>query len=365
MGTPEERSTLKNIREKISKDPSSLCQTFEKSHMLLRHTDMLVKDEISSSDNPEIRYYPRGKKTLNTHDGQMKLLLADEMSIVEGLRHIITTNNISLQDVKDKTKMVAVVVAGASPGPHFVNLSSTFAFIDFHLYDPCEQSPWDKVLVAHATPSSSPNIFLFKAKFTNEKALEWRKTHTKYEYVIFLSDLRTGDGHNKEKVSGDMALQRSLTCEMQADYSVLKFHPPYCGDNENPKYEYLDGKIYFEAYPPRNSTETRLHVTDTKSKKTYNSKKYQDQMFWHNQITRNKNLISFEAMKEDMKHMFENSLSYDDAHSRFVKLSIKNFLNVDITENNVGHFTFNHDSIRTAKFHIHALLEQLHVLNCK
>jgi hypothetical protein len=181
--------TLEKIRVQISQNPGSLCQTFEKCHMLLRHTQQ-------PSDNPETRYYACGDQTLNTHDGQMKLLLADEMSIVEGLRHIITTHQISLQEIKDKKQKVAVVVAGASPGQHFVNLSGTFAFIDFHLYDPCEQSPWDKVLVAHATTSSS-NIFLFKAKFTNEKALEWRETNTKYEYVIFLSDLRTGDGHSK------------------------------------------------------------------------------------------------------------------------------------------------------------------------
>jgi hypothetical protein len=79
-------------------------------------------------------------------------------------------------------------------------------------------------------------------------------------------------------------------------------------------------------------------------------------------------LISFESMKQDdegMKHFFEESLSYDNAYSRFVKLSMKIFLNVDITENKVGHFTFNHDSIRTGTFHIHTLLEKLHVLNCK
>jgi hypothetical protein len=65
--------------------------------MLLRHTQQ-------SSDNPETRYYACGDNTLNTHDGQMKLLLVDEMSIVEGLRHVITTHKISLQDVKDKKK---------------------------------------------------------------------------------------------------------------------------------------------------------------------------------------------------------------------------------------------------------------------
>jgi hypothetical protein len=67
---------------------------------------------------------------------------------------------------------------------------------------------------------------------------------------------------------------------MQADYSVLKFHPPYYDDGDNADYEYFDGNIYFEAYAPRNSTETRLHVTDTKSKKRYDTEKYQDQMFW-------------------------------------------------------------------------------------
>jgi hypothetical protein len=349
--------TLKKTRIQISRNPGNLCQTFEKCHMLLRHTHQ-------SSDSPEIRYYPCGDATLNTHDGQMKLLLADEMSIMEGLRHIITKHNIGLQDLKDK-KMVAVVVAGASPGQHFVNLISTFDFIDFHLYDPCEQSPWDTVLV---TQSRSRNVFLIDAKFTDEEALEWRSTHEQYEYVIFLSDLRTGNGHDKAEVSGDMDLQRSLTCNMQADYSVLKFHPPYYDTGDDPKFEYFDGNIYFEGYPLRNSTETRLHVTDTKKMKTYDSKKYQDQMFWHNQITRNQNLISFESMKQEggeMKHYFEEPLSYDNAHSRFVKLSIKNFLNADITETKVAHFGFYHDSIRTGTFHIHALLEQLHVLNCK
>ena len=358
--------TLEEICAKILDSPGSLCQTFEKSHMLLRHTDMSVKDEMESSDNPQTKYYACGGQTRNTHDGQMKLLLADEMSIVEGLRHIITTCNISLQDVKDKKIMVGVVVAGASPGQHFVSLCSTFSFIDFYLYDPCEQSPWNAVLV---TQSSSPgqNIFLLKTKFTDKEALEWRNTHKQYEYVIFLSDLRTGDGHDKAGVSQDMDLQRSLTCNMHADYSVLKFHPPYYDDGENPEFEYFDGNIYFEAYPPRNSTETRLHVTDTRRMKTYNSRKYQDQLFWHNQITRNQKLILFESMKqedEEMKHFFENPLSYDNAYSRFVKLSIKIFLNVDITENKVGHYNFHHDSIRTGTFHIHALLEQLHVMNC-
>jgi hypothetical protein len=153
---------------------------------------------------------------------------------------------------------------------------------------------------------------------------------------------------------------------MQADYSVLKFHPPYYDDGDDLHFEYFDGNIYFEGYPPRNSTETRLHVTDTKRMKTYNSQKYQDQMFWHNQITRNQKYILFESMKEEdeeMKNFFEYPLSYDNAYSRFVKQSIIIFLNVHITENKVGHYDFEHDSIRSGTFHIHALLEQLHVLN--
>lgn len=358
--------TLEEIHVKMLNSPGSLCQTFEKSHMLLRHTDMSVKDEMESSDNPQTKYYACGGQTRNTHDGQMKLLLADEMSIVEGLRHIITTYSISLQDVKDKKKMVGVVVAGASPGQHFVNLGSTFSFIDFHLYDPCEQSDWDPTLVTKSS-STGRNISLIRSKFTDENAREWRNTHKQYKYVIFLSDLRTGDGHDKAGVSEDMKLQRSLTCNMNADYSVLKFHPPYYDEGDDLHFEYFDGNIYFEGYPPRNSTETRLHVTDTKRMKIYNSKKYQDQMFWHNQITRNQELVLFESMKQEdgeMKYFFENPLSYDNAYSRFVKLSIQIFLNVDITENKVGRYNFHHDSIRTGTFHIQALLEQLHDMHC-
>ena len=57
--------------------------------------DMTLRD-----DRPhDLEYVGTGDRTQNTHAGQMKLLLADEMSIMQGLLHICSNSGTTLLDL--------------------------------------------------------------------------------------------------------------------------------------------------------------------------------------------------------------------------------------------------------------------------
>ena len=282
-------------------------------------SDMTLRDD---SFHP-VAYTRTGTLTHNTHAGQMKLLLADEMSIMLGLLHICSKSKTTLRDLEAGSPKVAVVVAGAAPGIHFTDLVCTFGFVDFHLYDPAPHG-WYPPL------EHRPNVTLYTQKFTVDTAREW-KDNKQYNHVIFLSDLRTGDGMEidgaavfsqskfENAVSDDMENQRQMTKLIGACYSVLKFRLRYYNDDTPPDkktLEYLDGTIYFEGYAPNHSTETRLHVTDLNSVKTYDIQVYQDQLFYHNQVTRKHQLFYHTHVPPNPTN---EELTYDNAHARFVK----------------------------------------------
>ena len=297
-------------------DKQQLFATFL-AGLASKRKEFEMRDMTLRDDSPHpVAYVETGPLTKNTHAGQMKLLLADEMSIMQGLLHICSKSGATLRALtyrQDSGRSnVAVVVAGAAPGDHFVDLSRTFGFVDFHLYDPAPRG-WYPPLEAKSRrwPRNERNVFLNRQNFTMDTAREWAGKKG-YEHVIFLSDLRTGNGFVTEQVEGDMENQRKMTIAIDACYSVLKFRPRYHYD-DTPEgkqiLNYFDGTIYLQGYPPNHSTETRLHVTDLSSEKSYDIKKYEDQLFYHNQVTRNKKYVSYEP----------GELSYDNAHARFVK----------------------------------------------
>ena len=317
------------------------------SSLKLEHKDFEKRDMIMKNDSPyRLEYCRTYGHTENTHDGQMKLLLADEWSIMLGLLHICEKSHTTLQGLgfgrlEREAAKVAVVVAGAAPGDHFADLTKTFDFVDFHLYDPAPRV-WCRPLF------TLTNVSLYTQFFTVKTAEEWAdKKKKRYEHVIFLSDLRTCGGKrfpSSDEVADDMKNQKEMTEKIEACYSVLKFRPRYY-DETDPKaedfrtLEYLDGTIYFQGYPTKTSTETRLHVTDTRSLKTYDTQIYQDQLFYHDQVTRNKNKVLFGP----------EELSYDNAHARFVKnFLLQNLQSVSEKQRDYyNQLKFDHERIRS------------------
>jgi len=303
------------------------------------HRDFTMSDMILQDGSPHPLDWCRTYgQTQNTHGGQMKLLLADEMSIMLGLLHICRKSSTTLESLKGPEK-VAVVVAGAAPGDHFEDLSKTFGFVDFHLYDPAPR--WHPSLHRYRRPR---NVHIYPQKFQVKTAAEWTDKKG-YDHVIFLSDLRVSDAEfpTPHQVAADMDLQKELTKTINACYSVLKFRPRYY-DETNPRakeyrtLQYFDGTIYLQGYPPKTSTETRLHVTDTTSEREYDTLLHEKQMFYHNQVTRNKDKVLFGP----------ENLSYDNAHARFVKNFLLEYLPSvsQIQRNYHGQPKFDHDRLR-------------------
>jgi hypothetical protein len=286
----------------------------------------LTLDHVNSHS---MQYTAKGSTTQNIRDAQMKLSLADELGLVQGLLHICSYDT-ELQSIKDRSVKVAVIVAGAAPGEHLVDLAHRFDFLDFYLYDQrAIGKTWNERLVAASRApnnnrSDATSRITLHTKFLLQDtaaALKVELTQI-YQHVIFLCDLRTGDAHSDTQVTEDMKLQRQLTLILNPCYSVLKFRLPYNSDKS--EYEYLDGQIYFESFPPRNSTETRLHVTDTTSSTKYNPNLYENQLYYHNQVTRNVKQMLFTVEGK------RDALSYDDAHRTFVRALLTNLLKTNV-----------------------------------
>lgn len=299
--------------------------------------------------HPTLEYKHMGAKTANVHLGQMKLCVADEMAIALGLVHICSKAGYAgLDTIKRRDARVAVVVAGGAPGDHFCALSETFPFVDFHLYD---ERAWNHDLVTGARHSDATQpITLHHELFLLPTAKQWTIQST-YDHVIFLSDLRTQGvqrGDADAIVDKDMQLQWQLTIALKADYSVLKFRLPY--KSKTREYKYLDGILQFEAFPPRNSTESRLHVTDTTSSKIYYPILYANEMFYHNQITRNRLNCLFTTTG------CATPMLYDNAFCMFTQKFVCDLLCIDVL-NHVERF--DHSKFRAepqTDAHHHSLL---------
>jgi len=258
-----------------------------------------LHDMILTENSPELQYretqQPNKK---NQHLGQLKLLLADQMGLVRALLHICeiaaiantaNTPQKNLQQIKQRQRKVAVLVVGAAIGNHFVNLCRTFYFLDFFLYDPAPQNFCPDIVTM--SEMAKTNVFITRTYFYQSMAKEWKagKELQHYKHFIFLCDLRCGDGKNAMEIQDDMKLQHQITQELCADYSVLKFRPPFYFAHlysTHKAVEYFDGTVFVQPFAPNNSTETRLHVTDVHSIKMYNPRKYQNQLFYHNRTTR-------------------------------------------------------------------------------
>lgn len=279
---------------------------FEMSDTILLH-----------GNHPTLEYKPMGVSTANVHLGQTKLCVADEMAIALGLAHICSkTGDSNLHEMKRRSSRVAVVVAGGAPGDHFCSIAKTFPFVDLHLYD---DRAWNHDLSIRA---STQSVTLHHELFLLPTAKQWA-SQAEYDHVIFLSDLRTGNGYEKY-VETDMCLQLQLTRILNADYSVLKFRLPY--QSTTRQYEYLDGILELQAFPPRNSTETRLHVTDTTRIRNYDPILYANELFYHNQITRNRSKCLFATSEGSAPE------SYDESYYRFTRKFVSDSLDISVAD---------------------------------
>jgi|SRR5579862_1029264 len=170
-----------------------------------------------------------------------------------------------------------VVYAGAAPGTHTNFLSELFPNLSFFLVDP---SPF----IAKETNK----IKIRQDFFTDETCKESLKMN---KSILFISDIRTGDPYKlsnievEKSIKNDMEMQKNWVKLLKPKASMLKFRLPW----EAGKTSYLDGKIFFPVWGRETTTECRLITTLEDLEKgeiLYDNKKYEEQMFYFNRVTR-------------------------------------------------------------------------------
>lgn len=207
------------------------------------------------------------------HSGQRKLLLSE----IEFLTRVL-----SKEKNLGKGGSYTMLYVGAAPGIHIPLLANKFPEVKFILYDPAKFD---------IAPSSQ--IEIHRELFTDEKVEIYKKT----ENLLFVSDIRSTpkqfdpnqsgfDSSFEQEVIFNMEQQKKWVTELQPLRSLLKFRLPY-NDPENPRdeqetFKYLDGILFFQAYPPEQSGETRLEVGLPLKETGYFLAQYEQQMFYFN-----------------------------------------------------------------------------------
>lgn len=249
--------------------PTSEKQTEE------RYEDGIVfnqKDLFLNPTDKELAYRRRNdEEKKSVAWGQRKLLLC--------LIQFLTL----FWDPKKVAKPV-IVYAGAAPGTNIGAVSAMFPEAEFHLYDPREfkVSPSDKIKI-------------YQQYFTNEDAKRW----TNRADVYFISDIRTADyttarnlDENEKQIQEDMKRQMDWFRIINPVEGHLKFRLPYTGGDRPSRVNYLYGYVLKQPWAPQTTTETRLVPARNREGNwmiaTWSSQKYQDQMFYHNVVVREK-----------------------------------------------------------------------------
>jgi hypothetical protein len=207
------------------------------------------------------------KFVTNIHRGQLKLLLCEIFYL---------TKIHKLEIVKPDS---IVVYVGAGPGHHLLKLIELFPNFKYHLYD----TRFDEKL------KELSNVKLHLRFFTREDCEQYKDKN-----IIFISDIRHpsmgdyGEPSPKQNpiIIRDQKMQKEWVNIIKPYASLLKFRLPWLTDDQ--PYNYLNGQVFVQPYAPRNSTETRLLVTDPTSEKTYSCSEYENKMFFVNKVLRYK-----------------------------------------------------------------------------
>lgn len=218
--------------------------------------------------------------------GQVKLMIGLQRDIDQYMYHY------------DKLPEIVVYV-GSAPGSGLSKVIGMYDSIIFVLFDKVEHSSSFKGL---------DNVKIHKRFFKDKDALKYAKR----DNLLFISDIRCFSEDEEEYVSiqKDMERQRRWVSIIEPNMYSLKFRPPFvqfCGKLgvKVHKYEYLDGKLFYQAFRGPNSTECRLLGTKPKSVKRYDLKKYEGTNFvWNRSIRPSRfrcNVVMTRMLKREMR----------------------------------------------------------------
>lgn len=225
-----------------------------------------------------------------------------------------------------------IVYAGSSPGHHLESLFKLFPQFIWHLYDirKFKVDNYDKRKVKYfqkyftdeeayyySNNFRSNNVYFisdirnvgleiyreiyqsraeeFKAldinlRFTEKGILIKDKTVYNAEQEKLMKELHeTVEQKIDQGVLDDMETQKRWLKIMKPTVAQLKFRLPY-SNIRYPLISYLNGKCFWGIFAKNRSSETRLVVYDYDNEVLWDTKKYDDQLYYHN-LHRNKSYI--------------------------------------------------------------------------
>uniref|UniRef100_A0A6B2LBP5 Cap-specific mRNA (nucleoside-2'-O-)-methyltransferase n=1 Tax=Arcella intermedia TaxID=1963864 RepID=A0A6B2LBP5_9EUKA len=204
---------------------------------------------------------------------------------------------------------VVVIYAGAAPGTHTNYLSEMFPRAFFYLVDPAE---------FHAKPTD--RIEIVQDYFTDEMAEKLVKRFDN-KVILFISDIRSmnremNDQKKEGRVAIDMEWQMKWHEILKPKVSMLKFRLPYPPQKDKEKFiekektNYLKGKLYFQIWCGRTSSETRLFVYGADQgiieKQDYSHYDYENVMFHFQTVTRT-SYFEHDIKGEGLDHCYDCS----------------------------------------------------------
>lgn len=235
----------------------------------------------------------------NLHRGQRKLFLTELFQFSDEL----------MRDGDKHTHPLIVLYAGAAAGYHLPFIAELYPQTQFFLYDP---APFGKEVHKH------PRLHVRNQFFTDETAEEWGPggkqalIHGRPDF--FVCDIRLGANSGEDaqqrfelNVNKDMQSQRRWTETIRPLRSaMLKYRPPYLDTEfmakadeklvrDEDTIEYLKGRVLWQCFPPRLSSETRLIVDCREAAKDPDVKLelcnfpvrfYENVCYTHNIVTR-------------------------------------------------------------------------------
>lgn len=248
-----------------------------------------------TDDYPELPYIPFTKRvkdanpTISENEIEENNRDCSLRTVVHwGQRKLLISEIEFLTDNLDIDKKYIVVYVGAAPGTHITYLYDLFLNVEFHLYDP----------VAFKIREND-RIKIFNKIFTEEDANNY-----KGQPVLLISDIRSTGVENvpdsviNEAIVRDNKAQESWYDIMQPYKALLKFRFPYdVGETK-----YLDGDVYFQAWAPVASTETRL--VPNGGRKIYNHVQYESKMSYYNNVSR-VNIYPHDIISTQLDHCYD------------------------------------------------------------
>lgn len=218
----------------------------------------------------------------HVHVGQRKLLIAEVQFMTQ-----------------HASKSKTVVYIGAAGGWHIPALCELFPEHRFLLYDP---APFAKTLLDYMKKNPK-RVAVYNELFPpREKdgraARDLAAATSGSEGFLLISDIRRRDASESHPtnadVYADMTLQSDICREMNPKAAHLKCRLPYLDPEAVPPEPDIDvripkGDIYFQAWAPHKSTETRLVIVppynDTEMM-TLSARWYESALFYHNMVCR-------------------------------------------------------------------------------